>query len=63
MCDPLFFPEPTNDVRDSYIVCIDVRPHQRTEEGREQAAVTHLARARCQYYRNGIPGVFFVILY
>ena len=26
------------------------------EEGREQAAVTHLATARCQFYRNGIPG-------
>ena len=56
MCDPLFLSEPTLDIRDSYIVCVDVRPHLRTGEGRAQSAVTHLAKARCQFYRNGIPG-------
>ena len=56
MCDPLFYSEPTLDIRDSYIAGFDVRPHLRTEEGREPGAVTHLAQARCQFYRNGIPG-------
>jgi hypothetical protein len=49
--------EPTLDIRDSYIVCVDVRPHLRTGEDRALAADAHLANARCQFYRNGILGL------
>lgn len=57
MCDHLLFSEPTLDIREPYITDLNVRPHQRTGEGSESGADTHLALARCQSHRNGIPGL------